>query len=184
MSRNYKFHNPDGVYFVSFAVVEWIDAFTRNEYKNILVESLEFCQREKGMEIFAWCIMTNHMHLISRSINEQKPELLLGDFKRFTSKAVVKAIMENPRESRKEWLLEKFKQAGAELSNVKDYQFWQHNNKPIELWINKVIFEKISYIHNNPVEEGLVYNPQDYVYSSARDYAGEEGLIKGVIVAR
>lgn len=183
MSRNYKFHNPEGVYFVSFTVVEWVDAFPRNEYKNILVDSLAFCQQEKGMEIFAWCIMTNHMHLVFRSINGQKPELLLGDFKRFTSKAVVNAIMENLRESRKEWLLEKFRQAGATASNVKDYQFWQHNNKPIELWSNKVIYEKINYIHNNPVEKGLVYNPQDYVYSSARDYAGEEGLIKGVIVA-
>ena len=184
MSRNYKFHNPEGVYFVSFAVVEWIDVFTRNEYKNLLVDSLVFCQLKKGMEIFAWCIMTNHMHLIFRSINGQKPELLLGDFKRFTSKAVVNAIRENPRESRKEWLLERLHQAGAESSNVKDYQFWQHNNKPIELWSNKVIFEKINYIHNNPVEEGLVHYPQDYVYSSARDYAGEQGLLQGVIVVR
>jgi hypothetical protein len=100
------------------------------------------------------------------------------------SKVVVNAIKESPRESRKEWLLEKFKQAGVESSNVKDYQFWQHNNKPIELWSNKVIFEKINYTHNNPVEEGLVYYPQDYVYSSARDYAGEKGLLKGVVVAR
>jgi len=184
MSRNYKFHNPDGIYFVSFAVVEWIDVFTRNDYKNILIESMEFCQREKGMEIFAWCIMTNHMHLVFRSIKGQKPELLLGDFKRFTSKAVVNAIKENPRESRKEWLLECFKRAGAESSNVKGYQFWQHNNKPIELWSNKVIFEKINYIHNNPVKKGLVSYPQDYVYSSARDYAGEQGLLKGVIVVR
>jgi REP element-mobilizing transposase RayT len=184
MSRNYKFHNPDGVYFVSFAVVEWLDVFTRNEYKNILIESLEYCQQEKGMEIFAWCIMTNHMHLVFRSLNGQNPEQLLGDYKRFTSKAVVNAIDENPRESRKEWLLEQFKKAGTKSSNVKDFQFWQHNNKPIELWSNKVIFEKINYIHNNPVEEGLVYSPQDYVYSSARDYAGEQGILKGVIVAR
>jgi REP element-mobilizing transposase RayT len=184
MSRNYKFHNPDGTYFVSFAVVYWIDVFTRNDYKNILVDSLSFCQQEKGMEIYAWCIMTNHMHLVFRSINGQKPELLLGDFKRFTSKTLVSAIKENPRESRKEWLLERFKQAGAESSNVTNYQFWQHNNHPIELWSNKVIFEKINYIHNNPVEEGFVSNPQDYVYSSARDYAGEDGLLKGVVVAR
>jgi len=177
MSRNYKFHNPDGVYFVSFAVVEWIDVFTRNDYKDILIESLEFCQREKGMEIFAWCIMTNHVHIVFRSINGQKPELLLGDFKRFTSKAVVNAIRENQRESRKEWLLGRFKRAAEESSNVNSYQLWQHNNKPIELWSNKVIFEKISYVHNNPVEEGLVYYPQDYVYSSARDYAGEQGLL-------
>lgn len=184
MSRNYKFHNPDGVYFVSFAVVEWIDVFTRNDYKYILLESLEFCQREKGMEIFAWCIMSNHMHLIFRSVNGVKPELLLGDFKRFTSKAVVNAIKDNPRESRREWLLEQFKKAGEKSSNVSTYQFWQHNNKPIELWSNKVIFEKINYIHNNPVEEGLVSYPQDYVYSSARDYAGEVGLLRDVVVAR
>jgi REP element-mobilizing transposase RayT len=184
MSRNYKFHNPEGVFFVSFAVVEWIDVFTRNDYKNILIESLKFCQREKGMEIYAWCIMTNHLHLVFRSVNGQKPELLLGDFKRFTSKEVVKAIKENPGESRKEWLLEQFKKAGASSSNVEEFQFWQHNNKPIELWSNKVLFEKINYIHNNPVDEGLVYYPQDYVYSSAKDYAGDEGLIKGIIVVR
>jgi hypothetical protein len=51
MSRNYKFHNPEGLYFVSFAVVEWLDVFTRNEYKDILLQSLSYCQKEKGMEI-------------------------------------------------------------------------------------------------------------------------------------
>jgi hypothetical protein len=48
MSRNYKFHNPEGVYFVSFAVVEWIDVFTKNEYKEIILKSLSFCQKEKA----------------------------------------------------------------------------------------------------------------------------------------
>jgi len=85
------------------------------------------------------------------------------DFKRFTSKAIVKAIQDNERESRKEWLLEQFAQAASQSSNVKVYQFWRHDNKPIELWSNKVIDEKIRYIHNNPVEEGLVFYPEDDV---------------------
>ena len=92
MSRNYKFHNPEGIYFVSFAVVGWLDVFTRNEYKDLIIESLTFCQKNKWMEIHAWCIMTNHVHLIFRSIENQKPELLLGDFKRFTSRSVINAI--------------------------------------------------------------------------------------------
>ncbi len=184
MSRNYKFHNPDGVYFVSFAVIEWLDVFTRNEYKDIVLDSLRYCQKEKGMEIFAWCIMTNHVHLIFRSAKGQKPELLLGDFKRFTSKALVKAIKNNPRESRKEWLIEQFSKAGKKSSNVDRYQFWRHDNKPIDLWSNKVIDEKLNYIHNNPVDEDLVYYPGDYVYSSARDYSSERGLLDGVIVAK
>lgn len=184
MSRNYKFHNPDGVYFVSFAVVEWLDVFTRNEYKAILVDSLRYCQLKKGMEIFAWCIMSNHMHLIFRSASEQKPELLLGDFKRFSSKAVVKAIASNPQESKKDFLLNRFSEAGNKASNVKRFQFWQHDNKPIELWSNKVIDEKINYIHQNPVEEGLVFRAEDYRYSSAADYAGEKGILEDVIVVK
>ncbi|WP_303925522.1 transposase [Draconibacterium sediminis] len=184
MSRNYKFSNPDGVYFVSFAVVYWLDVFTRNEYKNILLESLHYCQQEKGMEIFAWCIMPNHVHLIFRSSGNQKPELLLGDFKRFTSNAVVKAIKDNPQESRKELLLKQFQKAANESSNVKRYQFWRHDNKPIELWSNKVIDEKIEYVHQNPVEEGYVTRAEDYLYSSAADYAGEKGLLDAVIVVK
>jgi REP element-mobilizing transposase RayT len=182
MSRSYKFHNPDGLYFVSFAVVEWLDVFIQNLYKDILVESLSFCQQNKGMEIVAWCIMTNHVHLIFKSIKEQRPELLLGDFKRFTSKAIIKAIKENPQENRKEVLLGQFRKAAHETSNVKHYQFWQHDNKPIELWSNAVIQEKIDYIHQNPVEKGLVFRPEDYLYSSAVDYAGGKGLLKDIVI--
>jgi len=184
MSRNYKFHNPEGVYFVSFAVMEWLDVFIRNEYKQILIDSFHCCQKEKGMEIFAWCIMTNHVHLIFRCIKDQKPELLLGDFKRFTSKAILKAIQNNPKESSQDWLLEQFRKAGEISSNVKKYQFWRHDNKPIELWSNKVIYEKLNYIHSNPVKDGLACTPEDYAYSSARDYSGEKGMIDNVIVIR
>ncbi len=184
MSRNYKFHIPDGVYFVSFAVVDWMDVFTRNEYKNIFLESIEYCQKNKNLEVFAWCIMSNHVHMVFRVVGEGKPELVLGDIKRFSSRKLIDAIKNNPRESRKEWLLAKFKEAGSQSSNVKGYQFWRHDNKPIELWSKKVIDEKISYTHNNPVEEGLVYKPEEYLYSSARDYAGETGYLENVIVVR
>jgi len=182
LSRNYKFQNPDGVYFVSFAVVEWLNIFRLNKYKDIIIESLRYCQKEKGMEIFAWCIMTNHIHLVFRSIKGQKPELLLGDFKRFTSKKTVQTIINNPKENRKEFLLNQFLKAGIKSSNVNKYQFWRHDNKPIELWSNKVIYEKINYVHNNPVEEGLVFHPEDYVYSSAKDYSGEKGILDDVII--
>ena len=134
------------------------------------------------MEIIAWCIMSNHVHLIFRSVKGQHPALLLGDFKRFTSKSIVKAIQENPRESRRKFLLEHFRKAANKSSNVKNFQFWRHDNKPIELWSNKVIKEKINYIHQNPVKAGLVYKSYDYVYSSAIDYAGGKGLLEDIII--
>lgn len=182
MSRNYRFHNPDGLYFVSFAIVYWLDVFINDEYKNILLDSISFCQKEKGMEVIAWCIMNTHVHLIFRSLGDQEPGRLLGDLKRFTSKAIVKAIKDNPKEYRKEFFLQQFKKAADNKSNVKNYQFWQHDNKPIELWSNTVIQEKVNYIHQNPVEAGLVYMSEDYAYSSARDYAGEKGLLEDVLV--
>lgn len=187
MSRNYKFHNLEGLYFVSFAVVYWLDVFTRNEYKDILLDSLTFCQKEKGMEIVAWprgLGVTNHVHLIFRSVEGENPARLLGDYKRFTSNAIMKAIKGNQKESRKEVLLSQFRKAAKRSSNVKHYQFWRHDNKPIELWSNSVIQEKISYIHQNPVKAGLVYKPEHYRYSSAVDYAGDEGLLENIIVFR
>jgi REP element-mobilizing transposase RayT len=128
--------------------------------------------------------MSNHVHLVFRSIKDQKPELLIGDLKRFTSQSIVKSIQENPRESRKEFLLDFFKKEAEKSSNVKHYQFWRHDNKPIELWSNAVIQQKIDYVHNNPVEEGLVYKAEDYVYSSAIDYSGQKGLIDDIVVFR
>ena len=126
--------------------------------------------------------MTNHVHLIFRSIAGQQPELLLGDLKRFTSRNIIKAIQENPRESRKEFLLHYFQKEAAKSSNTTNYQFWRHDNKPIELWSNEVIQQKIDYIHNNPVEEGLVFKAEQYVYSSAIDYASENGLLDIVLI--
>ncbi|SDG37888.1 REP-associated tyrosine transposase [Psychroflexus sediminis] len=184
MSRNYKFHNPEGLYFVSFAVVEWLEVFSSNSYKDIVVDSLSYCQKHKGMELAAWCIMTNHVHLVFRSVEDLHPANLLGDFKRFTSKAIVKSIADNPGDSRRDFLLDHFQKAANRSSNVKNYQFWRHDNQPIELWSNKVIAQKINYIHQNPVKAGLVFRPEDYKYSSAVDYSGKKGLLEDILVFR
>ena len=175
MSRKYKFHNPDGVYFISFAVQNWVDVFTRNEYKNILVENLDYCQKHKGLELFAWCIMTNHLHLIARAKDGHLLQHILRDYKKFTSKTIIRAIIESYGESRKEWLLEQFKTSEG-------FRFWRADNKPVELWSNAVIDQKINYIHQNPVEEGLVFRAEDYVYSSAANYAGEKGLLDVTVI--
>jgi REP element-mobilizing transposase RayT len=177
MSRKYKFHNPDGAYFVSFAVHDWIDLFTRNEYKNILVENLSYCQKNKGLEIFSWCIMTNHVHLAIRSKGKEPLQNILRDFKGYSSKQLIKAIEENPRESRKEFLLREFWN-----ESKGGYRLWRGDNKPIEIYSNEVIDQKVNYIHQNPVEAGLVFRPEDYVYSSAMDYAGEKGMLDVVLV--
>ena len=113
--------------------------------------------------------MTNHVHLIVRSKEGYLLQDILRDFKKFTSKAIIKAVEENPVESRKKWLLKQFK-------TEKGTSFWRGDNKPIELWSNAVFDQKLNYIHQNPVEEGLVFRAEDHQYSSACDYAGEDGM--------
>jgi REP element-mobilizing transposase RayT len=176
MSRKYKFHNPEGVYFITFAVQSWADVFTRDQYKDLLIESLEYCQLKKGLELFAWCIMTNHVHFIARASATAKLQDILRDFKKFTSKAIIKEIKEHEHESRPELLLKHFETADGN-------SFWQSDNKPIELWSNKVIQQKLNYIHYNPVKAGLVFKPEDYVYSSAIDYAGGKGLLEIILLS-
>ncbi|MFT5737574.1 MAG: putative transposase [Maribacter sp.] len=129
------------------------------------------------MQVFAYCFMPSHVHFIFRSDSED-PSGLLRDFKGFTARKLIKEIEENPQESRKEWLLWMMERAGKKKSNVVNRQFWQQHNKPIELWSNKVIKQKIDYIHNNPVEAGFVTDPLDWKYSSARNYAEDETILK------
>ena len=143
----------------------------------MLAESLEYCRKEKGMEIYAYCFMPSHIHLVFRATDEN-PSDLIRDFKGFTAKKIVQVIKENPKESRKKWLLWMFEKAGKTKSNIMKYQFWQQHNKPIELWTDKVIQQKIEYIHNNPVESGFVTDPVDWKYSSARNYQDDSTVLQ------
>jgi len=162
---------------VSFATVYWIDVFIRDHYCLTLVESLDFCRKNKGMEIYTWCIMPSHVHLIFRA-KENNPGDLMKNLKTFTSKKLQRLISENPQESRKEWMLWMMERAGKKNSNVKNRQFWQQHNKPIELWSPKIIDQKVEYIHDNPVESGFVTEPHYWKYSSALDYCGGKGILE------
>jgi putative transposase len=100
-----------------------------------------------------------------------------GTLKKFTSKHIIQAITNNPQESRKEWMLNIFRENGESNSRNSEFQFWQQNNQPKELFSNEFTMQKLDYIHSNPVTAGIVEYPEHYLYSSAKDYRGEAGLI-------
>lgn len=180
MSTKYKFRNPEGLYFVTFAVVAWVDVFTRRTYRDILLESFEFAAQNKGLAIHAYVIMSNHVHIImSRKNHNVFLENIMRDMKKYSAFRILKEIREHSQESRREWMLDIFKKHGIKNSNNRHYQFWRQDNHPIELDPHSNMFaERLHYIHQNPVEAGLVENAVDYLYSSARDYEGKEGLLE------
>ncbi len=184
MSTKYKFWDSAAVYFVSFAVVEWIDVFTRNEYREIVVDSIRYCIANKGLRVHAWVIMSNHVHLlISLEDNNLNTFAdIIRDMKKYTAMHLVKTIKEHPQESRKEWMLAMFLRRGRSNPNNTMYQFWQQDNHPIEITDAAHYNNTLDYIHNNPVVAGWAAVPEQYPWSSAADYEGKTGLIPVVVL--
>jgi REP element-mobilizing transposase RayT len=77
-------HEPDKAYFITMTTVGWIDIFTRKNHKLTIVDSLKYCQKEKGLEIFGWVLMHSHLHLICRAAEGYKLSDILRDFKKYT----------------------------------------------------------------------------------------------------
>jgi putative transposase len=178
MSSKYKVVEDTIAHFVTFSVVAWVDIFTRERYKEVFIESLAFCQAQKGMSLHAWVVMPNHVHLIISSTTN-KLDAIVRDLKKYTSKQIIKAIEENNTESRKEWMLNIFRYAGTTNINNKVYQFCKQDYHPIELNTNEKLKQRLDYLHENPVRSGLVWEPWHYKYSSGIDYyPTENGLLK------
>jgi len=186
MSRKYKIRDQEKLYFVTFTVVDWIDIFIRDEYRSIIIESIKYCQVNKALEVYGYCIMTSHIHMIIGTNSDKNPlEGIIRDMKSFTSRKIREA-MENSNivhESRREWMLQRLYNAGTYNSNNHDFQLWQQHNHPIELNTNELIDQKLEYLHLNPVAAGFVDQPEAWLYSSARDYSGiSKGFIDLVFI--
>ncbi len=180
MSDRYKLYDKNGAYFITMTIVDWIDIFTRKEQKLLIIDSLKYCQQNKGLEIYCWCLMPSHLHLICRATGDDGMSDILRDFKKFTSKAIIKNILDEP-ESRREWLLEQFKSACAHLKRKQEYKVWQNGNYAKIIYSSSFFYEKLNYIHNNPVEDLLVQNPEEYMFSSARNYADLDSYLDVII---
>jgi len=174
MGRKYAIRNQLALHFVTFTVVEWIDLFIRNEYRQIIIDSLYYCKQNKGLRIHAYCIMSSHVHLILSVTDGYKLSDTIRDFKRYTSVKLIELITENLRESRRAWLLWMFKKAGQNNSRNCNFQLWQQHNHPIELDNNVMMDQRLNYIHLNPVVAGFVNDPSAWIWSSCSDYEKDE----------
>lgn len=175
----YFIKDQESIYFLTLTVVGWLDVFTRIEYKQTIVDSLKYCQKEKGLNIHAWCLMSNHLHLIVSVKQGYSVSAFLRDFKKHTAKEIIKQIKEIS-ESRREWLLWFFEREGKRDKRITKYKFWKADNHAIELDPVDIamIDQKIDYIHENPIKEGIVEETYAYIYSSAKAYCEQKSLLE------
>ncbi len=175
MKEGYVIRDQKLAHFITATVVDWVDIFTRKTYKEVVINCFDFCIKNRGMILYGYVIMSNHIHMIIQS-DEGKLSDLLRDFKKFTSKTIIEKIQTEP-ESRREWMLERFKLARENHSRNKNYQFWQYGNHAEEIYSEKFMWSKLDYIHFNPVRAGIVCKPKDYIFSSASNYIDEKGIV-------
>lgn len=175
----YKILNPNGLNFLTFTVVDWIDLFTRPTYSEIILESLRFCQQHKGLVVYAYVIMPSHLHLIWSTDDPNGLSQIIQSFKSYTAKQILAALHDKQHvESRREWLLHHFAFHAKKNKTHSNFQVWKKDNHPIALYTPQVTRQKITYIHQNPVRARIVHHPEHYLYSSASNYAEIDSVLE------
>lgn len=169
--------------YITFNTVDWVDVFVRPVYKQIIVDELNCCIVSKGLIVYAWCLMSNHLHLLARNSDPGGLARIERDFKRVTTNKILEALDENT-DLRKEWMLDRFEHCSQSLKRIEKFQVWQTCSNPSFIDFKQVfkLKEKVLHIHENPVRDGIVDRPEDYIFSSARDYAGVKGLVRTTVI--
>ncbi|MBN8643168.1 MAG: transposase [Flavobacteriales bacterium] len=181
MSTKYKATTSEEAFFITITTVGWIDVFTRLNQKKTIINALNYCQQNKGLEIYAYCLMSNHIHLLCKAIDGFILSDVIRDFKKFTSKKIIQTIICEP-ESRREWMLNYFQKSCEHLKREQTFKVWQDGYHAEIVKSNWFIKQKVNYIHNNPVKDKIVEYPEDYYFSSARNYVGLQNDLEVILL--
>ncbi len=163
MRSRYRVHESHAAYFVTSTVVAWLPVFTTAARCDLLVGSLEYCRLHRGLEVYAWEILDNHIHAIVSA-----PDLprVLTDFKRHTAQRVLEQL----EKENSEWLLNQFQYFRAKHKTESAHQVWQEGSHPQEIADDAMMMQKLDYLHDNPVKRGLVAAAEHWRYSSAHEW--------------
>jgi putative transposase len=171
MRSRYKIAELESPHFITCTIVEWLPVFTRARYLDIITASLTFCRRQKGLQLHAYAILDNHLHMVVSSDNLPQ---VIRDFKRHTAKEILAAVSQE----NKLWLLKQFEFFKGVHKGHSHHQVWQEGSHPQAIINDDMLRQKLDYIHYNPVRIGLVDRPEDWRYSSARNYFGQDGVLE------
>jgi len=173
-SPRIKLENENLIHFITITTIEWIDIFTKPQYFQIIIDSLKYCQENKGLLLYEYVIMTNHIHLIVQAGDGNKLSQIVSDFKKHTTREVIKLLQKDNRKYIIVILNNSFR-----LKKGYKNQVWQRENYPEVIETEKFFMSKVNYIHQNPVKKEYVHLAENYIYSSARNrILGDESIIQ------
>lgn len=174
MTQKYPIVGPRGCYSLTLNTIDQVDIFIRPFFKQIIVESLNYFIEKKGLIVYGWCLMSNHLHLIVQARDGFDLFDLVSDFKTFTAKLILEHL-KTESDTRRGWIMKKIRKAAL----FDKLEVWENSDHPVQINVkeNENINEHLKQIHSNPVRNKIVAAPQDYLHSSARNYAGLKGLV-------
>ena len=169
----YRIYETEYPYFMTCTINGWLPVFTRPDAAEIIFDSWRYLQREREFKLFAYVILENHLHLIASA-----PDLsdVMQSFKSFTAKQILDLLKQHGAQR----LLHQLRALKLRHKTHSEYQIWQEGSKPKQIQNDELMWQKIEYFQLNPVKRGFVDDAVHWRWSSARNYAGEPGLIEVV----
>lgn len=169
--------------YLTFNTVDWVDVFIRPAYKQIITDALNYFIEKKGFTVYSWCLMTNHLHLLAKAKDGSGLAMIEKEFKKMTTNHIMEAFDLEP-ELRRDWIMQRFENFSQSLKKIEKFQLWQSCSNPAFIDFKQVykLQERVLYIHENPVRDKIVANPEEYLFSSAGDYAGKKGMVKVSVI--
>jgi REP-associated tyrosine transposase len=166
----YQIYETEYAYFITSTINGWLPVFTRRDAVNIIFESWKHLQQARELKLFAYVILDNHLHMVVSA-----PELpgVMQSFKSWTARKIIDLLKECGGGT----LLRQFKAMKLNHKTQSEYQVWQEGGKPKQIQNDEMMWQKINYTHNNPLKRGFVDDAVHWRWSSARNYAGQIGLI-------
>jgi REP element-mobilizing transposase RayT len=173
----------DACYVLTLNTVDKIDVFVRPAYKQVVADALNYFIDAQGLTVYSWCLMSSHLHLVVRTKDGTAPAYFERDFKKLTTPQILKTL-EMEMDFRREWMMRHFEEYGKPLRRIEKFHLWQNCSSPLRIdgQQPRALLDRILHIHENPVREKIVELPESYIFSSARDYAGIQGLVKVKVV--
>jgi REP-associated tyrosine transposase len=173
----------DSCYFLTLNTVDKIDVFVRPAYKQAIADALNYFVEMQWVSIYAWVLMSSHLHLLLRPKEASAPAYFERDFKKYTTPLVLKA-MEMEMDFRRDWMMQHFENYSKSLRRIEKFHLWQNCSSPVRIDCRqpRCLLDRIAHVHENPVRERIVDQPEAYVFSSARDYAGMRGMVNVRVV--
>lgn len=163
-------------HFVTWTLTEWLPIFISDKYCDILIRSLDYCRREKGLHVHGYVIMPTHMHGIFSVEENNNLSDFIRDSRKFTAKEIV-SHLEQDGKRLFSWIFQNAaKKAGRSEGS---YKVWMEGTHPVALESQELFIQRLEYMHNNPIRKGLVELAEHWRYSSASFYlTGKAGPLE------